>query len=294
MNMSSNIEQELTQLLAAQLIKIEGERRLIPYEWIRAMLIGNQRHGRILDGCWPGKVVIGLTGNIAVGKSTVLHELEGLGAGVIDADKLVHQLRQPGQPGHAAIIDLLGAQFLRADGKIDSVALASRAFADTALLRELEQIFRPLVVEAIDLWARSVESQVLVIEAIKLLEGNLKDTVDRIWVVDAPRELQIARLVEQRGLSLEEALRRIDAQNPQQEKLAQADVVIHNGQDFAQTYWQVMYGWAETLEILAERATPATELLERFVIRSLELAGAALPLPAALERLAVIARENCD
>ncbi len=218
-----------------------------------------------LSGRWGSKAVIGVTGNIAVGKSTALAMLNSLGAYVIDADKLVHQLRQPGAPGYSALVNLLGEGILLPDGRVNTQLLAEKAFADASLLTRLEAIFRPLVVEEVRRQGQSTQSRVVVIEAIKLLEGDLRTEVDCVWVIDAPRIQQVKRLMASRGLSQEEAERRIDAQRPQAEKLAQADVIIHNDGDRTTMWQQIITAWSDTLGVLWHMGWLTDDLVERFV-----------------------------
>ncbi|NPV65662.1 MAG: dephospho-CoA kinase [Anaerolineae bacterium] len=236
--------------------------------WLAGFLAGRIPSGAPpfqLGGQWGHKAVIGVTGNIAVGKSTVLAMLGSLGAHVIDADKIVHRLRQPGAPGYNALIELLGTDILLPDGRVDTAQLARRAFDDAQTLSQLEGIFRPLVVAEVARQGWACRSEVVVIEAIKLLEGELRTQVDQVWVVDASRAQQIERLMAARGLSRQEAERRIDAQSPQEEKLAQADVVIRNDSDRSAVWQQVITAWADVLQALWHRGWLKDDLVERFI-----------------------------
>lgn len=192
---------------------------------------------------WPGKYVIGLTGNIAVGKSLALRHLQELGAEAIDADRVAHQAMMADGPAFQAILDAFGPQILGRDGQIDRAALGRIVFADPAALKRLEAITHPVIHETIDRLVRRSEKGVAVIEAIKLLEGRLKDAVDAVWVVHAAPQTQYQRLISRRGLSPEEARQRIQAQNSQADKIKQADVVIHNDGDVADTLKQVQAHW---------------------------------------------------
>lgn len=187
---------------------------------------------------------IGLTGNIGVGKSTVARLLAELGAEVIDADRVAHALMAPHTPAWERIVARFGRAVLRADDTIDRQRLGAIVFRDPAALRDLEQILHPSVREQIRARFRATTAPAIVVEAIKLLESGLYREVDAIWVVTAPRDQQIARLVATRGLSPEEAALRVDAQPPQAEKVARADVVIHNDGDLAATRAQVLKAWA--------------------------------------------------
>ena len=151
---------------------------------------------------WPGKFVIGLTGNIATGKSVVRRMLEHLGAYSIDADALAHRAISKGAPGYQSVVDTFGRWIVEKDEEIDRAKLGDLVFKRSS---------HPIVV----------------IEAIKLLEGSLHEACDTIWVTDAPEDVRIERLMRKRNLSRKEALQRIHAQNPQQDKNLAADVVIN-------------------------------------------------------------------
>ena len=195
---------------------------------------------------WPGKYVIGLTGNIATGKSVVRKMLEHLGAYGIDADALSHRAIAKDAPGYQAVIDAFGSWILTPEGQIDRTRLGKIVFSDSEALEELEAIIHPLVRQAIDLLIRRASHKVIVLEAIKLLEGPLREACDNIWVTTTPMETQLRRLRLKRGLSAEVARQRIAAQPPQAEKINAADVVIKNGGSFEETWKQVLDGWKTT------------------------------------------------
>lgn len=191
----------------------------------------------------PGKTLIGLTGNVATGKSVVRKMLEHLGAYSIDADALAHRAIAPGAPGYKPVVETFGRWVLAADGQIDRARLGNLVFSDPVALRQLEAIIHPLVGQAIEIMVRRATQPVIVIEAIKLLESNLRDMVDVIWVVDAPEDVRIERLTRKRGLTYEQALQRIRAQPPQEEKLALAGVVIRNTGSYEDLWKQVTAAW---------------------------------------------------
>ena len=205
---------------------------------------------------WPGKYIIGLTGNIAVGKSVVRKMLEHLGAYGIDADQLAHRAIAKGAPGYRPVVETFGKWILTPSGEIDRLKLARLVFSDPDAMRRLEAIVHPLVLQAIDYLVRRSKRKVVVIEAIKLLETELHDWCDAIWVVDAPPELQIQRLIHKRGLRESEAYQRILAQPPQSEKVARADVVIRNDGEFEQTWKQVLEAWKRIPAEFREPARP--------------------------------------
>ena len=188
--------------------------------------------------------LIGLTGNIATGKSVVAHMLAELGAEVIDADALVHDLQRKGTPTYAAIVAEFGPGILRADGEIDRRALGAVVFADPTRLRALEAILHPAVLLESQRRISEAAANVVVYEAIKLIEAGRHTLCDAIWVVTAPRDVQIARLMRDRGLSEAEARQRIDAQPPPEEKLRYATVVIDNGGSLEATRAQVERAYA--------------------------------------------------
>jgi len=190
------------------------------------------------------KYLIGLTGNIAAGKSVVARMLAELGADVIDADALVHDLQRKGTPTYDAIVAEFGPGILRADGEIDRRALGAVVFADPTRLRALEAILHPAVLLESQRRISEAAANVVVYEAIKLIEAGRHTLCDAIWVVTAPRDVQIARLMRDRGLSEAEARQRIDAQPPPEEKLRYATVVIDNGGSLEATRAQVERAYA--------------------------------------------------
>ncbi len=216
---------------------------------------------------WPGKYVIGLTGNIATGKSVVRRMLEHLGAYTIDADMLAHRAIAKGAPGYQPVVDTFGKWILDANGEINRERLGRVVFSDPEALKKLEAIIHPLVFQAIDAMVRRASQPVVVIEAIKLLETDLRSACDAIWVIHAPTDVQLERLVQKRQMRREEALQRIQAQAPQQQKIAQANVVIQNKGSYEELwkevnrYWQAIPAHSgETQTVPPSPATTAGEL----------------------------------
>jgi dephospho-CoA kinase len=192
---------------------------------------------------WPGKYVIGLTGNIATGKSVILAMLEQLGAGCIDADKLSHAVIAKDAPGYPQVIDTFGTGIVDGNGGIDRAKLGRLVFSDPEALRQLEGIIHPLVEQAMDNLIQHASQRVIVIEAIKLLEGNFAGACDSIWTVVAPEPIQKARLMQSRKMNGQDALQRIHAQPPQALKIAAADVIIQNAGSLEDTRKQVLAAW---------------------------------------------------
>lgn len=189
------------------------------------------------------KYVIGLTGNIATGKSVVRRMLEHLGAYTIDADALAHRAIAKGAPGYQPVLERFGKWLLDANGEIDRTKLGKLVFNDPEALSQLEDIVHPLVEQATVMLIRRASQRVVVVEAIKLLESELRRLCDSIWVTDAPQEVQITRLMRKRGLSREEALLRVQAQSAQKDKLAAANVILRNTGSYEDLWKQVSAEW---------------------------------------------------
>ncbi len=188
--------------------------------------------------------VIGLTGPIGAGKSTVAAMLRDLGAKVLDADAIARDEQSRGTTGYSAIVQQFGTKVLGEDKEIDRKKLAAEVFADPVKLEKLERILHPRVIARI-LEARKMlrEGEVLVIEAIKLLESGLRNVCDEIWVVSAPRDTMLERLAA-RGLPRAEAELRLGSQATEEEFRSAADVVIENGADRDRTKDRVREEWA--------------------------------------------------
>lgn len=159
--------------------------------------------------------------------------LEERGAFVLDADLVYRELIEPGQPGWRAVVGLFGEGILGPGKRVDRGKLASIVFRDPAALARLERATHPLVLARIDAIIAEKRPRVAVHEAIKLIESGAADRCDEVWVVTAPRERQVERLMAQRGLTRDEAELRIEAQPPQAQKVARADVVLINDGDMA-------------------------------------------------------------
>jgi dephospho-CoA kinase len=175
--------------------------------------------------------VIGLTGGIASGKSTVARLLAERGIPVIDADQLSREVVLPGSPALAAIVQLCSSGVLLADGSLDRQALAGMVFRDPPLRRQLEAILHP----AIKVLAEEKLAELrrggavnVVYMAPLLVEAGATDRVDEIWVVYLDRERQISRTMARDGLSREEAEQRLAAQMSMEEKASHGRIVIDN------------------------------------------------------------------
>jgi len=197
--------------------------------------------------------IIGLTGGIATGKTTVLRMLEKLGAETIDADRIAHQVIEPGGPAYQAVVEAFGPEILRPDGAIDRQKLGAMVFRDREALKRLEALTHPAIGAEINRRLAESDAEVVVIEAIKLIESGMHTRGDALWIVTAPREEQIRRLMRHRRLSRAEAEQRIDAQSPIEPKLPLADVIIHNDGSLEHLWEQVRAAWER---IPKKRSTP--------------------------------------
>lgn len=203
--------------------------------------------------------MIGLTGNIATGKSTVLDYLAQKGAHVIDADKTAHKTMLPDGAAYEKVVSEFGETILDVNGFIDRAVLGEIVFADPRALERLEAIVHPATFELARWDMSQAQADVIVLEAIKLLEsGRLLTLCDEIWVVTARLGTQMRRLIETRGMNEIEAHQRMAAQSSQAEKVAKADRVVENDGTLEDLYGRLDVYWAQMLECKAqERAASA-------------------------------------
>jgi dephospho-CoA kinase len=194
----------------------------------------------------PGRpFVIGVTGNIACGKSLVLGMLRDLGAETIDADKLYHNLIEPGMPLWEALRARYGDEIIAPTGEIDRRALGSIVFADPAALSDLDRITHPAVMVATNQLIDASRSAVVAVDAVKLVQSGMAEGCDQVWLVECDPAYQYARLMARNGLSDADAGRRIAAQPTLDEVRARSDLVIDNSGDVAETRRQVVNAWRE-------------------------------------------------
>jgi dephospho-CoA kinase len=201
----------------------------------------------------------GLTGGIASGKSTVAGMFAALGCVTIDADQIVARLYQPGQAGYQALVRTYGQSIVAADGTIDRRKLADLALATDEDARKLNALIHPLV---IDEQARLIAAEeqhadggrIVIVEATLLIESGGRNRYDRIIVVDVDPETQLARAVA-RGMTPEDAARRIARQMQRQERLRHADYVIDSSGSFSDTGAET----ARVYEALREDLAAKTE-----------------------------------
>ena len=192
-------------------------------------------------------VLVGLTGGMGAGKSTVARMLAARGAVIVDADELAARALEPGTRSYERVCELFGDDIVRPDGSLDRTAIADRVFADPEKRRALESIVHPEVFRGLaeTVEARRESDDVLVFDVPLLVETGFHDAVDVVVVVVAPEEEQVARAMRDRGISRPEAAARIAAQVSQAQREAAADVVLRNDGDLDSLEAQVDGVWAD-------------------------------------------------
>jgi dephospho-CoA kinase len=174
-------------------------------------------------------ILVGLTGGIGSGKSTVSALLAAHGAVVIDADAITRQLQEPGQPVLTAIVERFGTRVLDPEGRLDRPALAAIVFSDPEALRELNAIVHPAVgVETARRVAAERDTDNVVVLDVPLLVETGRGGLAAIIVVDVPTEIAIQRLVEQRGMAEADARARVAVQASREDRIAKADIIVDN------------------------------------------------------------------
>jgi dephospho-CoA kinase len=194
---------------------------------------------------------VGLTGGIASGKTTVARFFAELGAFVLDADYIVHELLAPGGAAYDEVLERFG-EVLFEDGNINRELLGQRVFADPAELADLNAIVHPHVREEIDrrieAYRESENGPIVVVDAALLVETGAYRGYDRLVVVRCSRETQLKRLADREGMTTDEAHGRVDAQAPLEDKLAVADYVIDTETALDETRHQTAGVYAALLE----------------------------------------------
>jgi dephospho-CoA kinase len=202
---------------------------------------------------------VGLTGGVACGKSTVAKMFADLGATIVDADTIAHELYHPGHEVLQELVKHFGAEILKPDGELDRAKLATLVF-DGGRVEELNKIVHPAVIRQQDEWIRTLGEKdpyaVAIVEAALILEAGAKDRFDRIMVVTCKPAQKVARFAQRTGTSEDAARvdvdRRTKAQMPDEEKARRADFVIDNSGSVEETRHQVQRIYSE-LKVLAKR-----------------------------------------
>jgi dephospho-CoA kinase len=192
-------------------------------------------------------VKIGLTGGIASGKSTVTNILDFLGAKIIDADKIAHQLMKPERKLWTTIVDSFGEKILQEDGTIDRNKLGTIIFNNRQEKEKLDQISHPIIISEIKSRLKKMTSteEIIVVDIPLLVEADLMDLFQEVWLVYITKEEQINRLMERSQIDREAALARIESQMPVEEKKKYADRIIDNNGSLSQLEQRVNKLWEE-------------------------------------------------
>ena len=195
-------------------------------------------------------LVIGITGNIAAGKSTVMQLLADRGATTIDMDLVTRGALRSDGAGFGPVVERFGREILDDSGEIDRARLGRMVFGDPGNLRELERILHPIVGRIGRVLVEEADTDVVVIEAIKMLEGGRsRELCDQIWVVASDKALQLERLQATRGMSEQDGRQRLASQSSQEWKMQQADRVIFNTGSMQDLEWQVDELWQFVVEV---------------------------------------------
>jgi dephospho-CoA kinase len=200
-------------------------------------------------------LIVGLTGGIVGGKSTVASMFRELGAKIIDADKLGHSVILPYKPAWKKIVKLYGKDILRNDLTIDREKLGKTVFINQILLKKLNEITHPEIIKIIKKEINSVKNKthnqrkILMIDAALIYETKIDKFMDKVIVVYIDKDEQIKRLIKRNNLSKDEALQRIKSQMLMEEKVEMADYVIDNNNSLNKTKKQVVKIWEELMSL---------------------------------------------
>ena len=198
------------------------------------------------SGSGSSSLIIGLTGGIGSGKSTVAEAFRQLGIETVDADQASRAVVEPGMPALAAISAQFGSQIIQADGSLDRAALRQIIFTDPAQKLWLESLLHPLIRDWIIEQLKAATSPYVILESPLLFETDQHQLVHKTVLVDLPEALQIERACARDGNQADQIQRIIDAQMPREEKLSRADIVLDN---------------SESLDTLAARVTAVHQTL---------------------------------
>lgn len=223
----------------------------------RIRLLGTQLRAPRIGNKPLKPYIIGLTGGIASGKSTVADKLEKLGAGLVNCDKIAHDLYLPHNSCYDAILEHFGPTILKSDGFIDRKALGNIVFNDTAQLEKLNKLVWPIILEEATKQINDYHTKgfdIIVMEAAVLIQANWQDVCHEIWTCIIPQEEAIKRVIERNGLTEAEAKLRIQAQPSNVEQINEANVVICSFWSHHITQEQVQSAWDEVMAFLREQA----------------------------------------
>lgn len=198
-------------------------------------------------------MIVGLTGGIASGKSTVSSILKDLGAYIIDVDEVGRNVVQKGEKAYNEIVQYFGDKILMANGEINRKALGHIVFSDSEKLKKLNSITHPKIIdkvkETID-QKRSEGREVIVVDAAILIEMGLNLLCDSVWLVSVDKDIRLQRLMDRDRLSENDALNRIKAQFSDEEKSRYSDVIIDNAKGLEVLKQEIMELWNNTIRMV--------------------------------------------
>lgn len=200
--------------------------------------------------------VVGLTGGIASGKSTVSKMLRQLGAAICDADKIAKELQEAGTEVWQEITHTFGPDILLNDGSLNRQALGEIVFNDNDARQKLDSIVHPKVMERVNMVIAESNARVVIVDAPLLIEAHMTAMVDEVWVVSVSEQLQLKRLMQRNNLDEREALARLRSQMPLSDKLKYADKVIDNSGSIEQTRQIVGHLWQDLMHRIALKERP--------------------------------------
>ena len=195
--------------------------------------------------------IVGLTGGIASGKSTVSTVLAELGARIIDTDEIARQIVQSGQPAWHEIVTYFGNEVLLSDGTINRKILGEKIFKDKVARQHLEEMTHPYIEKEVQNRLAQAErdgERIVILDVPLLFEIGWQAKVDSIWVVYVEEKVQLARLMARNDFTTKQAMDRINAQMDLREKVKQADLIIDNNSDVEHTKAQVKVAWEDLWE----------------------------------------------
>lgn len=194
------------------------------------------------------RIVLGVTGNIATGKSTVVAMLRDLGAHHIDADLVYRDLVGPDQPLLRSLAEHFGEGIIADDGSLDRQALGAIVFSNPEKLKTLDALTHPAVIAETDRRVNEIREGVIIMDAVKLIESGHHEVCDEVWLVTAPEDIQVRRVMERNNVDEAEARRRVAAQPPLEPKIAASDVIIDNSGSLDEVRIRVIDAWNDMME----------------------------------------------
>lgn len=200
--------------------------------------------------------IVGLTGGIGSGKSTVADLFVAKGAALVDTDAIAHELTGPGGQAMSVLVGEFGAGIARPDGGLDRAAMRQRVFADVTARARLEGILHPMIRELATTRCQAAAAPYVILAVPLLVEsGSYRERCDRVAVVDCPVSLQLERVMKRSGLSESEVEAIIAAQASREQRLAVADDVVSNAGDFAALQTQVAHLHHKYLLLSSEKSS---------------------------------------